>query len=88
MIRQEAGMSTSRFCELFDMPERTWRRWQSRHRHGESVRGPWPTPARDAAHDIVIDMAQKHPAWGHRKIWAMTRYEGGQSSASTVMRIM
>ncbi|PMC74209.1 integrase core domain-containing protein [Brachybacterium sp. UMB0905] len=88
MIRQEAGMSTSRFCELFDMPERTWRRWQSRHRDGESVRGPWPTPARDAAHDMVIDMAQKHPAWGHRKIWAMTRYEGGQASASTVMRIM
>lgn len=29
VIRLEAGMSTSRFCELCDMPERTWRRWQA-----------------------------------------------------------
>lgn len=30
MIRTEAGMSTTRFCELIDMPERTWRRWQAK----------------------------------------------------------
>ncbi|MFZ1287298.1 MAG: hypothetical protein WAR57_09720 [Candidatus Phosphoribacter sp.] len=30
MIRVEAGMSTTKFCEKFDMPERTWRRWQAK----------------------------------------------------------
>ncbi|WP_290512544.1 hypothetical protein [Aeromicrobium sp.] len=44
MIRVEAGMSTTRFCQLIDMPERTWRRWQARAGAGEPTRGPWPQP--------------------------------------------
>ncbi|MWJ95191.1 transposase, partial [Escherichia coli] len=46
MIRIEAGMSTARFCQLFDMPERTWRRWQAEARTGAQAKGPWPRPAR------------------------------------------
>jgi DNA-binding transcriptional regulator YiaG len=39
VIRVQAGMSTARFCHLFDMPERTWRRWQAKARAvGEPVR--------------------------------------------------
>jgi transposase-like protein len=30
----EPGMSTARVCQLFDMPERTWRRWQAKARTG------------------------------------------------------
>lgn len=30
VIRTEAGMSTSRFCQMIDVPERTWRRWQAK----------------------------------------------------------
>ncbi|HZY29451.1 MAG TPA: hypothetical protein VFE49_14465, partial [Jiangellaceae bacterium] len=39
MIRVEAGMSTTRFCELIDMPERTWRRWQVKARTGGQPKG-------------------------------------------------
>lgn len=32
VIRIEAVTSTARFCQLIDMPERTWRRWQAKTR--------------------------------------------------------
>ena len=31
----KAGMSTVRLCQLFDMPERIWRRWQVKARTEE-----------------------------------------------------
>jgi hypothetical protein len=36
----------------------------------------------------VVKQAEAHTAWGHRKVWAMTRHEGHQVSASTALRIM
>lgn len=81
-------MSTARFCRLIDMPERTWRRWQAKARAGCRPAGPWPRPARQAAKDAVLTHALARPAWGHRKIWAMVRYDGHTVSASTVMRIL
>ena len=39
VIRLEAGMSTSRFVKLIDMPERTWRPVAGQ---GPSGSGPWP----------------------------------------------
>ena len=85
-------MSTTRFCRLIDMPERTWRRWQTRSRAGDPVRGPWPTPTptptSTALTAAVVAHAEAHPAWGHRKVWAMTRYDGHQVSPATVLRIM
>jgi len=88
VIRVDAGMSTTRFCRLIDMPERTWRRWQSRAHAGEPVRGPWPTPTSTAVTAAVVAHAEAHPAWGHRKVWAMTRYNGHQVSPATTLRIM
>ncbi|WP_254668831.1 IS3 family transposase [Brevibacterium sp. CS2] len=88
MIRVEAGMSTARFCQLFDMPERTWRRWQAKARTGTAVKGPWPQPARQAARELVVEHALAHPAWGHRKIWAMVRHDGHVVSEATVLRIL
>lgn len=84
----ESGMSTSRFCEKFDMPERTWRRWQSRSRLSRPAKGSWPQPARTAARDIALKHARAHPAWGHRKVWAMTRHEGHRVSQATVLRLL
>jgi putative transposase len=81
-------MSTTRFCELIDMPERTWRRWQARARDGEPVRGPWPMPVSAAVEATVIKHAEQHPAWGHRKVWAMSRFDGQLVSQATVLRIM
>jgi hypothetical protein len=88
VIRIEAGMSTTRFCVLFDMPERTWRRWQAKARAGNLVKGPWPRPARDAATELALKHALAHPAWGHRKIWAMVRHDGHVVSAATILRLL
>ncbi|MEV0513842.1 IS3 family transposase [Nonomuraea sp. NPDC050405] len=88
MIRTEAGMPTSRFCRLTGIPERTYRRWQARSRNELPVRGPWPAPVAEAVEAYVIKHAEAHPAWGHRKIWALCRFDGHQVSASTVERIM
>ena len=81
-------MSTSAFCDLLDIPERTWRRWQAKARAGKAVKGPWPAPSRDQHREAVVAMASKHPAWGHRKIWAMVGHDGHRLSPSTVLQIM
>lgn len=88
VIRVEAGMSTARFCARFDMPERTWRRRQARDRAGAPPKGPWPKPVRHAARDAVLAHALAHPAWGHRKIWAMCHHDGHAISESTVLRLL
>lgn len=88
MIRVEAGMSTARFCRVFDMPERTWRRWQAKARVGRPARGPWPRPARSAAADLARKHALAHPAWGHRKVWAMVRHDGHEVSQASVLRLL
>src|SRR5660398_257898 len=81
-------MSTARFCELIDMPERTWRRWQAKARASHPPKGPWPQPARRAARDFALKHATAHPAWGHRKVWAMTRHDGHRVSQATVLRLL
>ncbi len=88
MIRTQAGMSTARFCTTFDRPERTWRRWQAKARAGSLVKGPWPRPARSAALGLARKHALAHPAWGHRKIWAMVRHEGHVVSEATILRLL
>jgi putative transposase len=88
VIRVEAGMSTTRFCELFDMPERTWRRWQAKARRDQSPKGPWPRPAREAALELARKHALAHPVWGHRKIWAMVRHDGHVVSQATILRLL
>src|SRR5665648_365934 len=86
VVRLGAGMPTSRFCALIGMPERTWRRHQARARAARPVKGPWPRPAR--VRKAVRAHALAHPAWGHRKVWAMVRYDGHRVSAATVLRLL
>jgi putative transposase len=81
-------MSTARFCQLLDIPERTWRRKQAKARTAGFSSGPWPRPARNRSRQVVVDLARRHPAWGHRKIWAMARHDGHQLTMSTVLRIL
>jgi transposase InsO family protein len=88
VIRVEAGMSTTRFCARFDMPERTWRRWQAKARTGGQPKGPWPRPARAAAGELARMHALEHPVWGHRKIWAMVRHDGHVVSEATILRLL
>jgi putative transposase len=81
-------MPTARFCRLIGMPERTWRRRQARARAGYPAKGPWPAPVAERVEPEVVKHAEAHTAWGHRKVWAMTRYDGQQVSASTVLRVL
>jgi len=88
VIRVQAGMSTTRFCTLIDMPEQTWRRWQAKARAGGQPKGPWPQPARSSALALARRHALAHPAWGHRKVWARLRICGVRTSRRRVLRLM
>lgn len=88
VIRIEASMSTARFCQLFDMPERAWRRGQAKARTGAQTKGPWPQLVRQAAKELVRKHALAHPAWGHRKTWAMVRHDSHVVCEASVLRIL
>lgn len=88
MIRVDAGMPTARFCTVIGVPERTWRRHQARARAGAPVKGPWPRPARQRVRDAARRHALAHPAWGHRKVWAMCRHDGLRVSQASVLRLL
>jgi transposase InsO family protein len=88
VIRVEAGMPTARFCRLIGVPERTWRRHQARARHGVPARGRWPRPVREGVRQAARRHALAHPAWGHRKVWAMCRHDGHRVWQATVLRLL
>jgi putative transposase len=88
VIRIESGVSTTRFCRLIETPERTWRRWQARTRAGDSLKGPWPTPAQDAVEAAAVAKAKDWPAWGHRKVTALLRADGVPAAEATVKRAL
>ena len=88
VIRVGAGMPTARFCTLIGVPERTYRRWQAKAKRDRPPKGPWPQPARDAARELATGHALDHPAWGHRKVWAMIRHDGHRVSQATVLRLL
>ncbi len=91
VIRIEAGMPTTRFCALIGVPERTWRRLR---RHQARARQARPRRARgrvrpaSLAREVARRHALAHPAWGHRKVWAMCRHDGHLVSQATVLRLL
>jgi putative transposase len=42
----------------------------------------------EAVEAVVVKHAEAHPAWGHRTVWAMARFDGHRISPATVLRIM
>ena len=88
MIREEAGMPTSRFTTLFGIPERTFRRWQARARRGRPAKGRWPTPAQDHVEHVLVELADLWPVWGYRKIAQLARTDGHPVSDSTALRAL
>ena len=89
MIRTEAGCSVSRFAELVGVPRRTYHARLARLRAGDPPKGPQPAPVVDRIEPAVAKLAAQYPAWGHRKIWAMGRYDGWDlASPSSVHRAM
>jgi putative transposase len=83
-----AGLPVSRFGRLAGIPERTYRYRLARHRAGQPIKGPWPTPAVDAIEAVAAKYAEAWPAWGHRKIAALMRVDGHAVSISTVHRAL
>ena len=81
-------MPTARFTKLIGVPERSYRRWQSRQRQGRPVKGPWPAPAADRAEPVAIAYADRFPAWGHRKVAMLMRVDGHRAPDSTVLRAL
>ena len=88
MIREQAGLSVARFCAVAGIPRPTWYRQRARALGGRPAKGPWPRPARRRVEAVVHAYALRYPAWGHRKIWALTVADGHQVSQSTVHRIL
>lgn len=81
-------MSTARFVRLVGVPERSYRRWQHRQRHGKPPRGPWPAPAQDRVEPLAVAKDDRYPAWGHRKVAELIRVDGHRAPDSTVLRAL
>ncbi len=91
MIRIDTKMPVSRFAKLIGIPRRTYHHRLAAHRAGQVVeKGPWPTPAQDHCEQDIMATAVEFPAWGHRKIAAISAYDHPETvtSASTVCRVM
>ena len=88
MIRLAAGLGVRRFCALAGIPTSTWYRQRQRALGGAVAKGPWPRPVADRVVAVVHAYALKYPAWGHRKIWALTVADGHKVSQRTVHRIL
>jgi transposase InsO family protein len=89
VLRVEHALSITVFCRAVGLPTRTYYDRRARHRAGRSVRGPWPTPARDGIRAVVIELALKYEMWGHRKIAWLCRHEHGLVVAdATCLRIL
>ncbi len=88
MIRTDAACAVSRFAELIGVSRRTYHSRLARHRAGDPSKGPL-TPVVDRIELTVEKLAAQYPAWGHRKIWAISRYDGWNlASPSSVHRAM
>ncbi|WP_206443037.1 integrase core domain-containing protein [Candidatus Protofrankia californiensis] len=89
MIREDAAMPTSRFCELIGIPRRTYARWRATARAGGPAgKGPWPAPVVDTVEPVAAKYAADWLAWGHRKIHALMAVDGHTASASSVERAL
>ncbi len=87
-MRQQAGLTVSRFCELAGIPRPTWYRRARRATGGLPARGPWPAPVRDQIEQPAAQLALEWPAWGHPKIHALLAVDGFRASQATVRRAL
>jgi putative transposase len=87
-MRERAGLSVARFCELAGVHRATYHRWALRERAGRPARGGWPAPVRDRVEQAAAQLALEWPAWGHRKIWALLEADGFHASQATVRRAL
>lgn len=89
-LREEAGATVARFCEIAGVPRATWSRCRSA---SSTAKGPRPTPAQDAVEADAKTLAADWEGWGHRKLAALKRVgigsvEAGPVSDSTMRRVL
>ena len=82
VIRQDAGMPTARFMQLIGVPN--GRIAVGRPKRSRTARRRAHRAATIAVRGAVVRHASAHPAWGHRKIWAMARHDGHRVSQATI----
>jgi transposase-like protein len=88
MIRLAAGLDVRRFCALAGIATTTWYRQRGRALGGPAEKGTWPCRCATGSGRSCTPYALRHPAWGHRKIWASTVADGHRVSQRTVHRIL
>lgn len=88
MMRQQAGLSVSRFCQVAGIPRASWYRRARRAAEGRATLGPWPAPVRDRIEQPAAQLALEWPAWGRRKIHALLAVDGFTASQATVRRAL
>lgn len=88
MIRVDEGLSVKRITDLLGIPRATWYRHRAKHLAGEPAKGPWPAPVTERIEPLAAKVAEEYPAWGHRKVWAMLRYDDVHASPRTVARAL
>ena len=80
-------MSVDRFVARLAIPRSTWYYWRAAHIDGRPHRR-WPAPVLDWLEEPAAEQAHQWSAWGHRKIGAMVRADGGHASQSSVYRAL
>lgn len=89
VVRVEVGVSTARFCQLFDMPEWAWHRWQVKGAHWGTWQGSLATTGSAGCQGVSPEAcAGSSGVGGHRKIWAIVRHDGHVFSEASVLRIL
>ena len=100
LLAMNADANFSQLCRDFGISRKTGYKWLMRFLEGGGVpgsledrsrrphRSPSRTPA--AVEEVVLQVRQKHPAWGGRKIRAYLRHRGHSKvpSPSTITEIL
>lgn len=89
MIREDAEMPISRFCDVLGIPRRSYFRRLALLRSGESaVHGRTAALLTQLSAPIIAEYAARWPEYGHRRIHALMLSDGHVTSPSTVLRVM
>ena len=89
MIREDAEMPISRFCDVLGIPRRSYFRRLALLRSGESaVHGRTAALLTQLSAPIIAEYAARWPEYGHRRIHALMLSDGHVTSPATVLRAM
>ena len=88
MIREDAAMPISRFCDMLGIPRRSYFRRLACMRSGENAAARGAVTSVQLCAPIVAAYTARWPEYGHRRIHALMLRDGHVTSPSTVLRTM